>query len=150
MRLTLAPVEMSSEPVPRAAALVQGSARFTEKAAGTVTDSRTGLTWVMLDSRLAKGGCLTYTEALAYAKRLDTGGFRDWRLPTAEELKALLRSETGFPGSAADWYWSKNSYRSYSGGWMTWVDVVGPGTSGAPVQNRIEAAQCGWVRAVRP
>jgi len=131
-------------------ALVQGSARFTEKAAGTVTDSRTGLTWAMLDSRLAKGGCLTYTEAQVYAKRLDTGGFRDWRLPTAEELKTLLRSETGFPGSAADWYWSKNSYRSYSGGWMTWVDVVGPGTSGAPVQNRIDAAQCGWVRAVRP
>jgi hypothetical protein len=130
--------------------LVHPSGRFVEKSPGAITDSRTGLTWTMLDSRLAKASCLDYAGAKAYVQHLDTAGFRDWRLPTASELKALLQADTGFPGTSAAWYWSKNSYRSYSGGWVTWVDVVAPGGEGSPTQRRVDARQCGWVRAVRP
>jgi hypothetical protein len=132
------------------ASLGRLSGRYAEKSAGAITDSRTGLTWTMLDSRLANAGCLDYAGAQAYVGQLDTAGFRDWRLPTASELKALLQADAGFPGSSAKWYWSKNNYRSYSGGWVTWVDVVAPGGESPPMQKRVDARQCGWVRAVRP
>lgn len=52
---------------------------------GTVTDLRTGLTWVR-----SPGGKLTWDEARAGAGTCRAGGHADWRLPTIRELYSLI------------------------------------------------------------
>jgi hypothetical protein len=70
------------------------SARFSSLACGAVSDSKTGLTW-LLDSN----GNITWDAAVAWADSADACG-RKWRLPTIEELATLydaqLSAGTGY------------------------------------------------------
>ena len=124
--------------------------RFSIKKPNTVYDSKTGLTWTLLDSRLSAGKCITYDEAKRYVKSLKTGGYSDWRLPTAKELATLFSAPNPFPGAASNWYWSSDSLKRYSGGWIVLVDVVKPLASSAPSITKQDSKDCGWFRAVRP
>jgi len=68
-----------------------------------------GLMWDPAESKE-----MTQKQALAYVKKLRTGGFKDWRLPTVEELFLLAdRSKyrpaidtASFPDCKSDWYWT--------------------------------------------
>ena len=124
--------------------------RFSIKKPNTVFDSKTGLTWALLDSRLSTGKCMAYDEAKQYVKSMKTGGYSDWRLPTAKELAILFSGPNPFPGAASNWYWSSDSFKRYSGGWIVLVDVVRPLASSAPSITKQDSKDCGWVRAVRP
>ncbi|MGE5503672.1 MAG: DUF1566 domain-containing protein, partial [Actinomycetota bacterium] len=52
---------------------------------GTVTDLVTGLMW----QRGALRG-VAFSQAAELAARTDTGGHRDWRVPTIKELYSLI------------------------------------------------------------
>ena len=121
--------------------------RFTEKTPTTMLDTSTGLTWTMIDSHLATRECLTYSDALGYVDQLKTGGFSDWRLPTAKELQAFYRGANPVSSQSAEWYWTADKIKRYSGGWITIVDVVAPAKEARIIKRNGNA--CGWVRAVR-
>ncbi len=124
--------------------------RFKENTRDVVTDSRTGLMWQLLDSTMAgPEKCMTYEQALEYTKNLKTGGYTDWRLPTAEELAGIYRQPPYFPAMDEKWYWSADQYSSYSDGWRHIVDTIDnrPGSDKRP--ERRDSRECGAVRAVR-
>lgn len=79
--------------------------------AGYWADDRTGLIWAASDS----GSGVTVSQAHLYCKQLQTGGFRDWRLPRINELQTLFggpADERGFrlvaPLKLSGWSWSAN------------------------------------------
>ncbi len=119
--------------------------RFLPKASGVFIDSRTGLMWTLLDSADKNPEkCLTYDEAKQQVKLLEDGGYTDWRLPSPKELSDLFSAPNPFPASPDIWYWSNESYSSYSDGWHEIVKTVGPKS-----QARHESYECGALRAVR-
>lgn len=52
----------------------------------TVTDTTSGLMWSQDDS----GTGMDWEDALAFAEGASTGGYSDWRLPTARELQGIV------------------------------------------------------------
>lgn len=98
---------------------------FVKKGNGTLVDQETGLMWQKTDSyhELNKG--LNWYEALEYIERKNAesyGGYKDWRLPTLEELDRLwnsslpLKNKDGepiglpkaFKGGGSYYLWSAN------------------------------------------
>jgi hypothetical protein len=73
--------------------------RFIQKADGTVSDTTTGLMWAMegfkQDKDLGQRNkddmqrILMFWEAWEYIKRYRGGGYKDWRMPTPDELETL-------------------------------------------------------------
>lgn len=59
--------------------------RFLTLDDGTVQDQKTGLIWASRDN----GSNITWSSAKKYCENYTKGGFRDWRMPTASELKSL-------------------------------------------------------------
>ncbi len=76
-----------------------------------VYDSTTGLMWSASDAAESE---LNHDAATVACKELNLAGATDWRLPTVEELFALVdrsRQEpaidiTYFPTCHSDWYWA--------------------------------------------
>jgi hypothetical protein len=69
---------------------------YTDNGDGTVTDLNTGLMWTKgVDPRK-----VSLVEAERIAKRIDVGGYRDWRVPNIKEMYSLIdfRGYTGFSG----------------------------------------------------
>jgi hypothetical protein len=122
--------------------------RFTIRKKETFHDSKTGLTWALLDSRLLTGRCMTYDEARQKIKTMKLGGYTDWRLPSSKELIGLYSPPTSFQGASSDWYWSSDSFKRYSGEWIILVDAISP--TPRPTTRKQNSNTCGWFRAVRP
>jgi tetratricopeptide (TPR) repeat protein len=130
--------------------LAAAGGRFQEKKPGTVLDTRTGLTWCLLDSRSDTGQCLDYAAAERYVEGLTVGGFSDWRLPTADELAGIHEKAPRFPAAGgAEWYWTSKNYTRYSDGWSRVVDVVSVRDETNWRVDQMADWQCGTVRAVR-
>ncbi|HOW76066.1 MAG TPA: DUF1566 domain-containing protein [Candidatus Competibacteraceae bacterium] len=141
---TVAKVAPTTLP-PVAETLMAG--RYRDNGNGTVTDIQTGLQWMRFSLGQAwEGGTCTgeakeYTwqKALDAAKKLNRqggyAGYRDWRVPTKEELQTLIYSSSGLPKTWNDtgelcegdyerptiyqpvfpntpdwWYWSSSVY----------------------------------------
>ncbi len=125
------------------------SGRFVERQEGIVIDTRTGLMWCLADTGIIMGDeCVNYEKAKSFTDALDTGGYTDWRLPTAAELAAIYRSAPAFPAPAEQWYWTSDAFSSYADGWHTRVATV----SNQPAESEIvrrDDRDCGAVRAVR-
>ncbi|MGD9971587.1 MAG: DUF1566 domain-containing protein [Desulfatirhabdiaceae bacterium] len=91
-------------------------ATYRDNGDGTVTDTKTGLTW----QQTAVSG-KTWAEALTYCENLTLGGQTDWRLPGIKELRSLIDTSrhdpainsTHFPDAAASWYWSGTTCASH-------------------------------------
>ena len=130
-----------------AARIENSGSRFRADPAGTVTDANSGLTWTLLDSRMDLGKCLNYSSAKHYVRGLTTGGYRDWRLPTASELAGIYKNSPFFPAGKAPWYWSSEAYVK---GYHSVANIVT--TKPETVFNIEQERQdrCGDVRAVRP
>jgi len=82
--------------------------RFIATVAGTVTNTKSGLTWQARDD----GNLRTWKEASAYCATLTLGGFKDWRLPGLDEhsdavVVELARPKRN-PKDVADWYWTSD------------------------------------------
>lgn len=120
--------------------------RYADNRNGTVTDRVTGLTWCLLDSQLALGRCFSYDAAKSYVAHLDTGGYTDWRLPTAGELAALYKNSPYFPDTGAAWYWTSETFAR---GYHRVVDVVTSVPESVFKRISKNEESCGAVRAVR-
>src|ERR1700733_11556701 len=52
------------------------------------TDPATGMTWAKKDN----GSTVQQADAIAYCRDLRLAGFRDWRLPTIDQLRQIYNS----------------------------------------------------------
>ncbi len=114
---------------------------------GTFTDSKTGLTWCLLDSRTMLNKCLDYKSAENYVKGLTTGGYRNWRLPDSSELAGIYKSEPFFPDSGAQWYWTSEVFTK---GYHKKALIVTSKPEKVFKRQEVKLDKCGSVRAVRP
>lgn len=97
---------------------------------GTVTDLVTGLMWQKVDM-----GEMTWEQAMARPAGIDTGGHRDWRLPTALEAFSILDHDRkpalnpsyfgSAPGSTAEYWWTLDNYAGDAR--RAWVTNAGGG-----------------------
>ncbi len=84
---------------------------------GTVTDTTTGLMWQQETARR-----MSWEAAISYCKGLTVGGYRDWRLPTIQELQSIVDytrygptiDTTAFPGIMSSYYWSSTTDADYT------------------------------------
>jgi hypothetical protein len=114
----------------------------------TITDNQTGLTWCMFDSSvLLLNNCMDYKDAKKYVSALNTGGYRDWRLPDPTELLVLYNSSPKFPVSDTRWYWTSELF---SAAWKEKVNTVVRTDAGTWEKRETDLKKCGAVRAVRP
>ena len=75
----------------------------------TVIDTRSGLMWAQ--NATLPGNRLSWDDAHEWVRSLNIGGYKDWRLPTSEELIFLSQ---GYPlelnavifANMDEWYWS--------------------------------------------
>jgi hypothetical protein len=105
---------------------------FTFYANGTALHAKTGLIWsrCSMGQVWKDGACAgtatkhDFTGAFEQAKQANTAhylGFSTWRLPTYEELQAILEfhcsnptiNEGVFPNTPSSWYWSASSYSEF-------------------------------------
>ncbi len=110
--------------IPNQAPLIGHDERYHDLGDGTVIDENTGLQWMRcpLGMKWGVDGCsgkpkkYKWKDALEAAERLDQeggfAGYRDWRVPSINELKTLLTyegppyiKESVFPESDR-WFWS--------------------------------------------
>jgi hypothetical protein len=76
--------------------------RFVSNPDGAVLDTRTGLMWAAHDN----GSAATWKEAKKYCEGYAGGGYKDWRMPTIEELKILYdKHEPGYRPECAVYNW---------------------------------------------
>jgi len=103
--------------------------KFQNNGDGTILDSTTGLMWEQSGSE--KGLCLK--DVPAYVKEMNIkklGGFKDWRLPTMEELLSLMEIGANKWGLHINlifdeeqwWIWSSD-LRSGGGAWYVYFDL---------------------------
>jgi hypothetical protein len=113
----------------------------------TFTDTKTGLTWSLLDSNADLGRCQDFDAARNYISSLAAGGYHDWRLPFGSELAELYKTSPYFPGQSAPWYWTSEIFaRGYKKEALIVTSIREKGFK--RLYHDIYA--CGAVRAVRP
>ena len=130
---------------------------FVNNGDGTVTDQRTGLTWMRCAlgqtwSGDCRGDHKTYTfeDAQRAATATDFAGHTDWRVPGVVELNTLVERATAnpasnpvlFPRTPAAYFWSSSPYVGDTGG--AWFVNFGNGN----VSNSSRSSY-GAVRLVR-
>ena len=105
-----------------------------------VIDTITGLMWQRMD-----GGEMTIEDAWNYCDTLTTGGFDDWRLPTAQEGFTLLNQQLNNPAidgsafiSTAAEYWWTSEYQANDPN-KVWVTNAGGGVGNHPKSETISA-----------
>ena len=63
--------------------------RFSAYSNGTVLDTETGLMWAAKDN----GEYITWKDAKAYCENYKGGDYKDWRMPTQDELSKIYQSD---------------------------------------------------------
>ena len=127
--------------------LSESGGRFIVGVDGTVTDQQTGLMWYILDTHTELQECLDYDAAGEYVENLNVGGYKDWRLPTSNDLIVILNAKSSFPKTGAKWYWSSESFWK---GRYEFDYIVILRNDNEWVKGEAELTECGAVRAVRP
>jgi len=135
------------EKVKAGAELSKLGERYIVRDDGTVEDKQTGLMWAVLDSHVELRECLDYDTASEYVKNLEVGGYKDWRLPTANDLLVILNNKPCFPASGAKWYWTSEAYWK---GYHEFVKIVTFKEKGFWLKKEADMEKCGAIRAVRP
>ncbi|TAN65107.1 MAG: DUF1566 domain-containing protein [Methylobacter sp.] len=114
--------------------------RYNMNADGTVTDNKTGLSWMRCalgqswDGAACTGSPQIYSwqKALQVAENTDFANQSDWRLPNKNELQSLVEygchhpsiNLTAFPNATSHWFLSSSPYAHYSGSaWIIHFDV---------------------------
>lgn len=112
---------------------------------GIIVDRRTGLMWCAFDSYVELNRCLSYESAIRYVHGLRCGGYSDWRLPSAGELRRIYKSPPFFPTlSEGKWYWTSDQM-----GESVVPVVTTQRANESPVAEIESSIGCGSVRAVR-
>ena len=112
---------------------------------GIIKDTRTGLMWCAFDSYLELQQCLKYQSVPAYMRRINYGGYTDWRLPSETALRSIYKNKPFMPtASEGEWYWTSNQGSGYM------VSVVTTERETEWQMAKIESdIGCGSIRAVR-
>ena len=117
--------------------------RFTINNDGTVSDTKTGLTWKKcsegqsgVDCRMGAAATYTWQGALQQAQSVNNNGgfagYKNWRLPNMKELDSIVEKQcidpsinlVVFPESQSSLYWSSSPYAvSSSGAWPVYFNV---------------------------
>jgi hypothetical protein len=126
--------------------LSRSNGRFIVNMDGTVTDQHTGLMWYILDSHTELKECFDHDAAEEYVKNLEVGGYKDWRLPSANDLISVMNARNSFPGSGAGWYWTSELFWK---GYYEFCYTVINRNGNSWVKDEAALTQCGAVRAVR-
>jgi Protein of unknown function (DUF1566) len=113
-----------------------------EVGASTVTDPKTGLQWKCYDE-----GRYTYDDAVKrFVGKDDFAGHSDWRMPTVDELKTLLKADGDITDQLQDHeeaFWSSSPYVGYANGawYVNFYDgSVGGGNRGNALYVRLVRA----------
>jgi hypothetical protein len=87
---------------------------------GYWTDSDTQLMWTAADD----GSGLSLSQAVRYCRELTLGGFKDWRLPSIDDLQGLFggaENPSGYhikgPIKLTGWQWSVSPGKQKGEGW---------------------------------
>ena len=115
-----------------------------EIGAETMTDHATGLVWQLRGTPYP----LSFSEALAYAEKLNSQefqGFRHWRLPTVNELLSVLPDAAGKalfahkPASqVVKWLWSCDRHGHHES-WYVNMDMGFAGVQDITCRNHVRA-----------
>jgi len=130
-------------------ALLRGKeSRFVDHRNGTLTDTQSGLTWMILDAKNMGLTCMPFASAKAWVEALTTGGFTDWRMPTPNELALLYNGKPYYPTSGAPWYWTAELE---TGAWGTSTEAFtfDPNNKETYSRKAHPLTSCGFVHAVR-
>lgn len=90
--------------------------RFVECTDGTIKDLKTGLMWQREGSKER----MNWDDANKYCKSSEVGSYKDWRLPTKEELESILDLNKKDPAinpifkCESAGYWSSTTYADYT------------------------------------
>ena len=119
---------------------------YADNGDGTVTDRVTGLMWQKTD-----GGEMTWEKAKEYARNLQLGGHKDWRLPYSMELFGILDHGEHGPAMDTD-YFTRTEARYW------WTDVprvddrsrvwLANSGGGIGAHSKTEAISAGGDRAI--
>lgn len=127
--------------------IARSNGRFVEKRDGVVVDTQTGLMWTLLNSYQVLNGCLQYEMAVRYVNGLNTGGYTDWRLPTARELSEIYIRKPVYPKRGAEWLWTSEVFLK---GWDKTAAIITPNDSEIIEKKFKDLSECGVVHPVRP
>jgi len=100
-RLVLA---MGKRPAASTANEIKRDSRFIAYDDGTVLDTRTNLIWAAKDN----GSDINMADAKSYLGNYRGGGYKDWRIPTRDELMELYESKTELIKLTNSYIWSFN------------------------------------------
>jgi hypothetical protein len=122
-------------PVPRSRAQTPPDA-LKDNGNGTVTDTKTGLTWQKDDT----GKTMGWNDAISYCRGLTLAKYLNWRLPSDDELNALWHNAGAvneiktkyFPGMKPSPYWSSSVIGGTSGVMVWAVDFTNGKATGVP------------------
>lgn len=64
---------------------------------GTVLDTKTTLMWAAKDN----GSDISWKDAKSYCENYNAGGYKDWRMPTPEEIASLYDAAGSRPAACA-------------------------------------------------
>jgi hypothetical protein len=78
--------------------------------------------------------------ATTYCKKLTLGNFRDWRLPTKNELKNLFTQKNYLKNVTSDWYWSNTI--SSTNNELAWSIYFGNNDGYADFKNISNYVRC--------
>jgi hypothetical protein len=103
---------------------------------GTVTDTKTGMTWQKDDT----GKTMGWNDAISYCRGLTLAKYSNWRLPSDDELTALWHNAGAvneiktkyFPGMKPAPYWSSSGIGGTSGVMVWAVDFTNGKATGVP------------------
>ncbi len=142
------------------------TARFEDGGDGTVTDTRSRLTWMRCSvgqtwtgTRCAgEASTVTFAAAMAIAEDVNQRGaffFKDWRVPQVQELAGIVERQCDeprinlglFPGTPAAFYWTASSRQGESA--ATFAFALSFGTDGVRYISKEEARHVRLVRTAR-
>jgi hypothetical protein len=119
---------------------------------GTVSDTRTDLTW-----QQGEPGVMLLSEALTYCEGLNLGGKSDWRLPNVKELESLTDDTSTypaiyypfFPNANVFSYWSSTTYTiDHHYQWYVNFDDGSVGSNSKGTNGYVRCARGGQPRSL--
>ena len=119
---------------------------YIDNSNGTVTDRRTGLMWFVFHTSPDGKPCLNHSDTVQYVKELEIAGYRNWRIPSVEELQVILQSQPMFPADRSHFFWTSERF------WHGWNEMSFVFSSDNHSQWKKASAgveECGSVLAVR-
>lgn len=122
-----------------------------------IKDKTTGLMWQKATATGDENKGMTFEEAIEYCENLELGGFKDWRLPSRNELMSLIDFDLKEPSIDHDFF--SDTFSSWYVTSTTLYNVISPSNTGKNnvwlVDFQVPSVGYGvkttdyWVRAVR-